>query len=857
MNSLKNNFKNHVKGVCRLVIEDDKGNVITDVSQENTLNINYIWDMCRQQLIRTNAHKREISPFGGVLLTNSEIPKNAYLPCYMGNIAGFASLYNKVSGIYDMQGYPDTTEILSKDGEFTFEFKWGATKILKEFNTIWLYGGNHGESSVDGGFHGLIQVCEPSNKPPRNAILGSSGNGFVYGMYQNRIYQYKICPDINSIYSFKEIKNIPISGTIDTDIGSFETNGNYFVILHRDRITENWKISKININGDIQLTKEVDYKDLVADIACINGYTYVMSGGVLRIYKSDDLSFIKTVDFGNTIYGPQSHIYKDGSDLIIYVYDYNVTSMQTKRTDIYGISDDLSFVKINSFTHTSLAESGERLYPMNHLGYNIFYDTYSGYFYNNHIFPCTQDVIIDGGTGETLSFSKPLGYSAKIIYKIYFDFEDKDECENQKINPRVFQDMVLNMLLPSDSKTEGINSFGSFLVVDNGDNQGLTTANTPKIGFANLYSQEKSPYLPYTQGIADITGCNINRLSGILQYRYEFDYNVSNGHISHIQTSTNSMIITGMNSPDGRCYAPKRIAKFNEEHASPIINEHGHKILITDNTSGDAKAYILSKSLKNTILELYLNFFDKENIDITLNAAKNPIVLEEVNLNNQEVMQVVYIASIRKFACFTSEKLFWYDENWNFIEHENLPFKDASINSTYNVTYHGGMEDVYAIIKENDNYKIIRYNFVKKEIIWEVSDFGYNLERVEAIACDDEYLYINCKTSINTVDSYYFLTYKIKNDGLELETFNQSRQIINGSIISTRGILGKYIFLETTEGVIRNEYPEDLDKYGESINQGMFLSKSTPYITATHVLENDVEKTKDDFFEGIFQMKLI
>lgn len=848
-------IQNNVRGVCRLIIENEKGEVVVDKKEENTLNINFIWDMCRQQLVRTNVNKRKITPFGGVILTNSNVQKNAYLPCVLGDVAGYASLFkNGKSEESTKEGYCDTTEVKCMDGKFTFMFKWGPTKVLNNFNTVWLYGPNNGEVTENGGFNGLVEIATPNKSLPINSIVGCSNNSFIYCLSDNIIYKYKVVADNNCLYNFVEIGETTIENNYNTKIGAFNGKENCFVILTRNKSTENYKMIKMNINGEVLQEIDTDFSNLTASIVCVGNYIIVMACGVVKAYNFKDLSFIKNIDFGNRTYNANSTIYVDGTDIMLYIYDYNLTTMETKRTDIFCVTEDCNLTYINSFNFNSNARDGKTLYPITCLGVNILYDTYYNHFYNNHIFPCTQDIILNGGTGEQLTFNKPLGYAAKLIYEICFDFDDEEECENQNINPRAFQDMFLNMLLPSDKNLEGINSFGSFMVCDNEKNEGLTTAGTKKIGFANLYSKEKSIYLSETQGICDMSGCYINRKNGLLQLKYEFDYNVANGNITHVQTGANNMIITGMNNVDGRCYAPKKIAKFEEKTANDILNTYGHKVFFGD----EGKCYFIDKCHKNTIFMVEMNVFDREYMYITSQSAKNAIVLENINLNNEVMHQVVYIASIKHFICVTEQKMYLYDENWCFIEHKELPFVNSSIFTTNNVTYHGGMQSMYCLLENDDNkYKIICYNFVDKEIKWEFEDFGYNIEKIEAMCSDDEYIYINCKCNINTLTSYYFLTYKITETGLKLETYNQSRQIVNGSIVWTRGFLGKHMFLETTSYKDKNEYPEDLDTLNVPINQSIFLSKATPYITATHMLNNDTEKTKDDFFEGIFQVKLI
>lgn len=852
------NIKDYVKGVCRLVIEDEKGEKVVDIEKENTLNINFIWDMCRQQLVRTNTNKRNITTLGGVILTNTNYSKNAYYPCVLGDVAGYCSLYNNSKSETNLkQGYSDSAETQCKDGEFTFTFKWGPTKEIGNFNNIWLYAGNHGELSENGGFHGLVPIASPKVQPSQNSILGQSSNSYLYCLYNNIIYQYKVIADNNTLYNFVLLAE----RTIDSSYNSYSTVGDFSVADNKFVVLSDNKLIKINVDGKVEKVKELTdggtYGYSTASVVCINNYVVVMNNGIAKAYNISDLSYSRTLNFGDNNYGEQSSIYRDGSDCILYVFDYNVTTQETQRTDIFLVDSNLSTMFINSFYYNSNAKNGKTLYPISTLGNNIFYDTYTKQFYNNFIFPCSQDVILNGGTGELLTFNKPLGYSAKVIYKIFFDFDDKKQCENQKINPRAFQDMFLNMLLPSDDKTEGINCFGSFMVVDNEKNEGLTTAHTKKNGFANLYSQDKSPYLPTTQGVCDMSGCYINRMQGILQYKYEFDYNVANGHVTHIQTATNNMKIDGMNSSDGRCYAPKKIAKFESNLAKNLINTHGHKIFLSDARSDASKCYILSKSAKNTIYELNLNFFDREYISITQNSGKNAIILQEVNLNDEEIHQVIYITSLRKFLAFSDKKIYFYDESWNFIEHKPLPFVDSLLSSAQAVTYHGGMQNLYGLTKTADNKpKIFCYNFVENKMIWEVEDFGFNFEEICAMSSDDEYIYINAVCNINTLTSCYFLVYKITKTGLELETYNQSRRIYKGSLISTRGLLTKHCFIETNSEEIMTQYREDLDDEFTTREPAIHLSKSLPYITATHKLTYDATKTTDDFFEGIFQMKI-
>ena len=93
MKDIMKSIKKNIKGVCKIEIYDEKGNKVIEKENENTLNNNFIWDMCRQQLFRTNANKRDISPFGGVVLTKTGLAKEPELPCVVGSVAGFASLY--------------------------------------------------------------------------------------------------------------------------------------------------------------------------------------------------------------------------------------------------------------------------------------------------------------------------------------------------------------------------------------------------------------------------------------------------------------------------------------------------------------------------------------------------------------------------------------------------------------------------------------------------------------------------------------------------------------------------------------------------------------------------------------------
>ena len=99
-------------------------------------------------------------------------------------------------------------------------------------------------------------------------------------------------------------------------------------------------------------------------------------------------------------------------------------------------------------------------------------------------------------------------------------------------------------------------------------------------------------------------------------------------------------------------------------------------------------------------------------------------------------------------------------------------------------------------------------------------------------------------------------------EGLKFETFNQSRKIIDGSIVWTHDIIAKNCFIETTEYAKKDENREDLiptttGGIVTTIPQGIYLSKSMPYICATHMLHNNgATKTQDDFFEAIFQMKV-
>lgn len=862
MENIINTFRDKVKGICNVQIKDPHGETVVDESYPNTLNVNFIWDMCRQQLIRTNANKRKITPLGGCILTNYNGPKDALSSFYKGSVSGFASLYTEENGHDLKRGYVDSAETQCVDGELTFTFKWGPGKIIDDFNNIWLCGGFFDEISENGGFHSLTAIAQPSKIPPKNSILGACTQGFVYALYQNKIYQYKVIPDEQTTYTFLQLKETTITTPYSySRIGTFNIYNNCFYVLSGN------KVLIIDLDGNITKEISVDLNSNYNNITCINNHIISCKSGKILLYDSD-VNFIKELDAGMT-FGVHSTVYHDGAENL-YIYDYNLTSMQTKTTYIYSVSNEFELTLINSFNKdgegVETAKDGKTLYPISVLGIQLFFDTYSGYFYSNHIFPCSQDVILNGGTGEILTYSKPLGYSAKIIYKIYIDIEDKEVYENQKINTRVFQDMILNMLLPSDSETEGINSFGAFHVVDNdesgddsvksGDVGGdETSVDSPVIGFAYLYGQKRSPYFPNSQGLVDLTNCNINRYTGIIQYRYEFDYNVSNGHFTHIQTSTNAPITNGMNTPTGRCFAPKRIAKFRQDLAEDLLNVHGDKIVFNQSNN---KAYILSKSIKNTVIPITLVLFDSEYMEITQNLSRNGIPLEQVTLNNETANQIIYVTTHRRFIVFSEAKMYLYDDEFNFIEHQPIPFQDTNLPSYTTTMYHGGMQNLYAFTRDADNkLRLIVYSFIDNEIKFEFNNWGYQFDEIGAVGTDDEYVYINCRTTINTLNSWFFLVFKIEEDTLELKTYNQSRQIVDGSLISTRGLLGKYMFLETTNYMNKNNFPEDTQNTLSPITQSIYVSKSQPYMSAAHKLSNPADKTVDDFFEGIFQMKLI
>ena len=583
-----------------------------------------------------------------------------------------------------------------------------------------------------------------------------------------------------------------------------------------------------------------------------------MDAGILKVYNISDLNYVTTIEM-TTDYEESSSIYMDSTQNILFIHNYDVTSM-VDETDIYMVGSDFTLYYLNNFKG-GMFPKNNAVKEMGCLGINYFAIENNGLYCNN-IFPCTQDVILNGGTGEMLTFNKPLGYSARVIYKIYFTFNDKKEMENNKINPRSFQDMVLNMLLPQTrvndelQEAEGLNVFGSFMVIDNEESEELTDEHSKRIGFAYSYAQKRSINYPTLQGTSDLTSYYINKRLGKIQLKYEFDYTTANAHFTHVQTGTNAMITSGMNSPDGRCYAPKIVAEFKRDKAQDFINTYGHKIFCGVAKGVAQNFYILSKNEENTIYKLNLNLFDAEYMSITSDLSNKPIVLEEVNLNNDKIYQVLHLTTTRMFYAFSKEKMYIYDEDFNFVEHVKLPFIDENIENTVEQVYFGSKQNMFALITQNNVQYLINYDYINKKEQWKlrIDALDYYSDEISCFGTDGEYLYINKKTTINSLESYYILTYKITDDGLELETFNQSRCMENTSLIYTKEFPTKYFFIEVSDYLYdKNNYNEDITSNAQS---SIFLSKSFPYITAAHKIRLPGTKTKNDYFEGVFELKM-
>lgn len=858
MENIVKNIQDHIKGVCTIEIYDEKGNKVIEKKQENTLNNNFIWDMCRQQLFRSNVDKRKMSPLGGVILTKSGIGKDANLPGIIcSSVAGYASLYRGgQDGTNIKEGYSNSTLIQCKDGEFTFEFVFGPNKELGDFDTIWLYTGqnvNTGSSSADGVFFDMIGV-DVNNFP--TGYLGCSNNGYVYALNGTRISQYMINLSSDSKYNFVLVNEIDTDdydykhthAHDDSNTAAFSSNYNCFIVFKRDNIY------RIGIDGKIGAKSEsglgyIGYSGAI----CYGDFCIRMENGLLRVYDIETCHYVSTI-ITDVKYSISSTIYIDSTNNIVFIKDG-----ETKDTDIYLIDKDLNLYFLYRYKgkYDDVFTTLRNMRPMGCLGQNYFAADNGG-LCCSHIFPCTQDVIYNAGSGELVTMNKPLGYSARVIYKIYFTFNDTKDLPNNVINPRAFQDMFLNMLLPNQN-CEGLNVFGSFMVCDNGKDDGLTNDHTKRTGFAYSYSQNRNIHYPTLQGLSDLSTAYINKKLGKIQLKYEFDYSVANDHFTHIQAGTNAMIVAGMNNPDGRCYAPKIVSEFGKTEAQNLINNYGHKIFCGVAEGVAQKFYILGKNAKNTIYKLNINLFDNEYMSITSDLSNGEKVLEEVNLNDDEIYQVLHLTTTRNFYAFSKQKMYIYDEDFNFIEHQSLPFIDDNIDKTTKQLYFGFNELMIAFITQDNVDYIICYDYINKNTKWKIRadslDYYNNQYKIGCFGSDGEYVYINMLTTINAVQSYYILTFRITDDGLELETFNQSRCMASSSLIYTKGFPTKYFFIEVSDfNWAKDTYKDDISN--QDNRPAIYLCKSFPYITATHKINVEGTKTENDYFEGVFELKM-